>query len=156
MYRNILLAIDVDEPGTWHESLPLAVSLTKCASGHLTLCSVLRDLEALDVQRSPMGYREKLAIIRAKLDGVASTVDELDVAVEVGSGTICGGVLEVAERVSADLIVIASHQPGLSDYVVSANAARVARRAPCSVLVVRGQGADIQGNMIDTASPAPV
>lgn len=156
MYRNILLAIDVDEPGAWHQALSVAVSLTKCFSGHLTLCSVLRDLESLDVQRSPIGYREKLEVIRARLGNLASTIDDLSVDVEVGTGTICGGILEVADRVSADLIVIASHQPGPSDYVVSANAARVARRAPCSVLVVRGDGADIQGNMMNTVSATPV
>jgi hypothetical protein len=50
---------------------------------------------------------------------------------------VCGGVLEVARRVQADLIVLASHVPELKDYLLSANAARVARRAACSVLVVR-------------------
>ena len=37
----------------------------------------------------------------------------------------------------ADVIVIASHDPGLADYLLGSVAARVVRHAHCSVLVVR-------------------
>jgi nucleotide-binding universal stress UspA family protein len=40
--------------------------------------------------------------------------------------------------VNADLIVMASHKPTVTDYLLGANAAHVVRHAGCSVMVVRG------------------
>ena len=142
MYKNILIAVDADEPASWADALPVAADLARCFSARLTVCSVVRDVEAeLEAEWSPIGYREMLELARVRLLELAATLPGLTVDVEVGTGTICGGVLAVAERVQADLIVLASHVPELKDYLLSANAARVARRAACSVLVVRGQAA---------------
>ncbi|NJN06070.1 MAG: universal stress protein [Rhodobacteraceae bacterium] len=55
--------------------------------------------------------------------------------VETGSVYRC--ILEAAENIGADLIVMASHRPEMSDYLVGANASRVVRHARVSVLVVR-------------------
>ncbi len=45
------------------------------------------------------------------------------------------GVSAVAHAV--DCIVIGSHKPGLSDYLLGSTAARVVRHAPCAVHVYR-------------------
>lgn len=153
MYRNILIAVDTDEPDSWADALPLAAELARCFSARLTLCSVVRDIEAeLQAEWSPIGYREMLERARVRLLELAATLSSLTVHVEVGTGTICRGVLEVADRVQADLIVLASHVPELKDYLLSANAAQVARRAACSVLVVRRQAAS--GDRADQAAEA--
>jgi len=48
-------------------------------------------------------------------------------------------VLETAEAVGADLIVMASHQPDeMRDFLVGSKADQVVQRSPVSVLVVRG------------------
>lgn len=138
MYRNILLAMDPDEPDSWSDALPVAARLARCFSADLTFCSVVRDVDAeLEAEWSPIGYREMLDHARVRLLELAATLPDLAPQVEVGTGTVCRGVLDVAERVHADLIVLASHVPEFRDYLLSANAARVARRAACSVLVVR-------------------
>ena len=46
-------------------------------------------------------------------------------------------ILEVAKEKDVDLIIIASHRPGLQDYFLGSTAAKVVRHADCSVLVVR-------------------
>ena len=143
MYKNILIAVDADEPASWADALPVAAGLARCFSARLTLGSVVRDVEAeMEAEWSPIGYREMLELARVRLLELAATLPDLAVDVEVGTGTICRGVVEVAERVQADLIGLASHVPELKDYLLSANAARVARRAACSVLVVRRRAAD--------------
>lgn len=140
MYKSILIAVDADEPALWTDALPVAAEIARRFSARLTLCSVVRDLEAeLEAEWSPIGYREMLELARVELLELAATLPDLAVDVEVGIGSICRGVLEVAGRVQADLIVLASHVPELKDYLLSANAARVARRAACSVLVVRSR-----------------
>ena len=55
----------------------------------------------------------------------------------VAYGTIYKEILEVAQKIDADLIVIGSHRPELKDYLLGPNAARVVRHAARSVLVVR-------------------
>ncbi|HET9639246.1 MAG TPA: universal stress protein [Allosphingosinicella sp.] len=153
MYKNILVAVDADEPDSWADALPVAAVLARCFSARLTLCSVVRDMEAeLQAEWSPIGYREMLELAKVKLLELAATLPDLTVEVEVGTGTVCRGILQVAERVQADLVVLASHMPELKDYLLSANAARVARRAPCSVLVVRRQTAS--GDTADAVADA--
>ena len=60
-----------------------------------------------------------------------------DLEVEIRHGHAYNTILEVAEKENADLIILASHKPGLIDYFIGSNAAKVVRHAKCSVLVVR-------------------
>lgn len=144
MYKQILVAIDVEESSSWKHSLPVAVSLARCFSAKITLCSILRDREvALEAQWSPIAFREMIKIKQAKLDLIARDASFSAIDVDVGVGSIIGGILHVAETSgSTDLIVIHSHHPALRDYFLSGNAVRIARMAPCSVLIVRPEEPD--------------
>jgi nucleotide-binding universal stress UspA family protein len=62
---------------------------------------------------------------------------ELRAQVIVAQGTIYHEIIQTAERLGADLIIMASHRPGLADYLLGPNAARVVRHFKGSVLVVR-------------------
>ena len=55
----------------------------------------------------------------------------------VAHGTIYNEILDYANKVKVNLIVIASHRPELKDYLVGPNAARVVRHANCSTMIVR-------------------
>lgn len=55
----------------------------------------------------------------------------------VFSGAPKDHILRVANDIGADLIVLASHRPNMSTYLLGSNAAAVVRHANCSVLVVR-------------------
>lgn len=139
MYKNILVALDVDEPSSWEHAIPVACALADCFSAHITLCSIVRDSEAaVKAQWSPIAYREMLQNTRAKLDLIGREACGHAVDIQVGTGSISRGILDVADTISADLIVIASHNPEMKDYIFSAHGARIAGRARCSVLVVRG------------------
>jgi nucleotide-binding universal stress UspA family protein len=145
MYTNILVAVDVDDPTESAEALATATTLADCFGSELTICSVVRDLNVIaHGQSMPISYEQLLFETRSKLDTLSHSMGKATAPdVEVGTGTICGGVLEVADRISADLIVLASHRPGVVDYLHAANAARIARRARCSVLVVRAHSASV-------------
>lgn len=139
MYSHILLAIDLDQPGSWEKAMPVALALGRCFAAPITLCTVVPDAEAeLEAEWSAAAYREMIDTARARLRNLARE-QGADMAAEVGLGSIWGGILDTAERVGADLIVLASHKPAMKDYLLGANASRVVRSAPCSVLVVRGQ-----------------
>lgn len=138
MFKNILLALDLDEPSTWSKALPAARALAAAQNARLTLGTVVSDWEAArDAQWSPFGYQRMLDEAELGLRRIAegSGVDPCEA--KVVGGSIGRGILDLAEQIDADLIVLASHRPGLKDYLIGANALHVVRHATCSVLVVR-------------------
>ena len=61
----------------------------------------------------------------------------INASIDVRLGHSYRTILTVADEIEADLIVIASHRPGLEDYFLGSVAAKVVRHAKCSVLVMR-------------------
>ena len=53
------------------------------------------------------------------------------------AGGIYHELLQEAAEWDADLIVVGSHRPVMSDYLLGSNAKTIVRHAQCSVLVVR-------------------
>ena len=142
MYRNILLPLDLDRPDTWTLALSEASSLAKCFSAKITICTVVSAAKALERgEWLPISVEQLLFDAKARLEGVAAAASgEVSCDVEIAAGTISGGVLDIAKRIEADLILLVSHRPAARDYIVAANAIRIARRAPCSVLIARPKG----------------
>nr|MDJ0982980.1 universal stress protein [Kiloniellales bacterium] len=52
-------------------------------------------------------------------------------------GTIYEKIVDAANEIDAEIIVMAAHRPSLKDYLLGPNTARVARHARCSVQIVR-------------------
>ena len=71
-----------------------------------------------------------------KLKSLAASAS-IEVEVEVRVGHPYKTILEVAKEKSAEMIIIASHQPEQQNYFLGSTAAKVVRHATCSVLVVR-------------------
>ncbi len=141
MYKTILLAIDMNEPSSWEKALPVALEQARSGGGKLHIMTVVPDFGmAIVGSFFPADY-EKQALAEAdKALGEfmkENVPAEIEVAHSVGHGTIYKEVLATAERIGVDLIVMASHRPAQSDYLLGPNAARVVRHATCSVLVVR-------------------
>lgn len=139
MYSSILVAIDLDEPSSWSKAVPVAVSLAKCFNARCTLATVVEDSYlAREAQWSSIGVREILSTADARLSLLAENLrGEALMETKVVTGTIGGGILDLADQVEADLIVLASHRPAMKDWLIGANASRVVRHSRCSVLVVR-------------------
>lgn len=140
MYSRILVPIDLDEPSSWEKAVPVGLSLAKSFSADITLCTVVPDRVAVEegAQWTRLSYQALLESTEARLVSLADKLrGETPMSVQVGSGNICGGILDIAEQLRVDLIVLASHRPAMKDWLIGANAARVVRHARCSVLVVR-------------------
>lgn len=61
----------------------------------------------------------------------------IDAEIELRSGPPAREILSCAKEQGADLIIIASHRPDFSNYLLGSTADRVVRHAVCSVLVRR-------------------
>jgi nucleotide-binding universal stress UspA family protein len=141
MYRNILLPVDLSDEHSWRKALPTAIALRAAFQAQLHVMTVVPDFGLPMVgQFFPEGYEAKAhQHVAAELEAfVAQQVPE-DVTARriVATGKIYQQILRVAKEVGADLIVMGSHHPELSDYLLGPNAARVVRHADCSVMVVR-------------------
>lgn len=59
------------------------------------------------------------------------------VQLHIAEGSPKDKILEIAKTLPADMIIISSHRPDITTYLLGSNAAAVVRHAECSVLVVR-------------------
>ena len=141
MYKDILLAVDVQDPEDQMKAVGTAAEYAKAFGSTLHVISVVPDYGlAIVGSYFPPDHEEKtLAMAKENLQAFCDKhlPEGIEVQHIVGHGRIYQEVLRYAEEVGADLIVMASHKPGLEDYLVGPNAERVMRHASCSVLVVR-------------------
>lgn len=141
MYKDILLAVDVQDPEDQMKAVGTAAEYAKAFGSTLHVIAVVPDYGMTLVGTYfPPDHEEKM-LEQAKENLVAFCDRHIPEGVKVqhivGHGRIYQEVLRYAEELGADLIVMASHKPGLEDYLVGPNAERVMRHASCSVLVVR-------------------
>lgn len=149
MYEHVLVPIDIQHRSSWERALPAAVQAARESGARLHVLTVVPDMFAgvdwryairgeqhgsIDYDRSELMTQAKERLQELVAGHVPETVDT---EVLVRHGTIYEEILEAADEVGADLIVMASHRPSLKDYLIGPNAARVVRHARCSVQIVR-------------------
>lgn len=141
MYKDILLAVDVEDSEDQMKAVNTAAEYAKAFGSTLHVMTVVPSYGmSMVATYFPPDHEEK-AMAHAK-ESLHAFCDKhipegIDIQHIVGHGRIYQEVLRYAEKIGADLIVMASHKPGLEDYLVGPNAERVMRHANCSVLVVR-------------------
>lgn len=141
MFKKVLLAVDLNEPGSWKRALPAALEL--CGTDKATL-HVITVMPGIDPSISPYfpedANRKMLETAAEDLRRFVkeNVPREVKAKAIVAQGSIYRQILDAAERVDADVVVMASHKPDVTDYLLGANAAHVVRHCPRSVLVVRG------------------
>jgi len=138
MYDTILIAAALfDEGRTTRTMIEKAREMLN-PGGRIVLVHVLDEIPkyaAAHVPRTQLTEHQRN--VRDQLEAIASTVEGVKTEAVVRSGMASAGILGTAKEKNADLIVIASHKPGLSDYFIGSTAARVVRHAETSVLVLR-------------------
>ena len=139
MIKTILVPIDLAQKEAGAAALDLAQDLAKTHRSRLVLLNVVAHVPGYVAAQLPKGFREQaLADTDADLKEFATAHglgESADVVVREGHAST--EILEHANKIGADMIVIASHDPGLADYLLGSVAARVVRHAHCSVLVAR-------------------
>ena len=138
MYKNILVPIDLAHKETAGPMISDALALAG-KDAKLTLLYVMPDIPGIVSAHLPAGSTDKAkASAEAELRELARNSganDNIEALTSVGPPH--HNILETAKQDDIDLIVIASHQPEFSDYLLGSVAAKVVRHAPCSVHVIR-------------------
>ena len=141
MYKNILLAIDLNDEASCGKPLLSAVELARTFGARLHVLTVVRDVEAvLQAKAATLGYDLIATDLEKRIAALIRRVNASDLNPNIlvtHGASIYAEILGVAEEAGADLVVIGSHRPAMKDYLLGTNAARVVRHARCSVLVAR-------------------
>ena len=142
MTDHILCAIDLNHAEREAELLRAASQLAGFYNASLSVVTVVPDYGM-----SIVGSYFKEGTMRAAVDAANERLHEFvkDTLPDAGQvqhivevGTAYEMILEGIRRTNADLVIIGAHKPDLVDSLQGPNSARVARQAPCSVLVYRG------------------
>ena len=136
MYESILVPIDLAHREVGQAMIKRAVALSG-GGAKITLLHVIGDIPAYAQSYLPEGQlQENLEETRKTLKSLADSVDvKADLVVRYGSPSPV--ILDEADERDVDLIIIASHHPGIKDYLIGSTASRVVRHADCSVLITR-------------------
>lgn len=136
MYKNIVVAVDLSHGEAGKALLQNAAALVD-EGGVIRMLHVLEDVPSYIAAELPRDLNDRRQA-EAKVElGVLAGETGASVETEIRTGAAASQILQCAEDTAADLIMIASHRPGLSDYFIGSTAARVVRHAQCSVLISR-------------------
>ena len=140
MFSSVLVPVDLAAADATR-ALAAAAHVAETNKATLHVLTVVPDFgmsivgsyfEAGFEQKAIKEAGEKLrAFVSENLPG------HLSAQTHVGHGPIYHEIIETADRLGCDVIVMAAHRPDLKDYLLGPNAARVLRHASQSVLVVR-------------------
>jgi nucleotide-binding universal stress UspA family protein len=140
LFKTLLVPVDVTETDTAMPAIDRAAAMAAASEGSVRLIYVISVV--------PMNYMEfatpdflddQQKAAERELDAIAAKIalPPERVSTLVRMGSIYHEVLDEAEKIRADLVVVGSHRPSMRTYLLGSNAGTIVRHATCSVLVVR-------------------
>ncbi|QBF30299.1 universal stress protein [Thalassococcus sp. S3] len=135
MYNTILVPIAFDDEHDISGPLKLA-KLLATPEAEITLLHVMEHIPSYAISYLPPDYLVKSRdAIAAELTRLADTLPNARGAVVEGHAGRT--ILDWAASHNPDLIIVASHRPGMQDLLLGSTAAQIVRHAKCAVHVVR-------------------
>jgi nucleotide-binding universal stress UspA family protein len=143
MYKQILVPVDLSDPELAKPAIATAVMMVNQSGGTVRLINIMPLTPVMLAEYVPPDFEaqqrksaeEALTIVAGE-----TGLDAARVSAAVRQGGIYQEILEEANAMKADLIVMTSHRPqrpAVRTYFLGSNAGHVVRYAKCSVLVVR-------------------
>lgn len=139
MFTKIMVPVDLEHADKMGKALRTAADLAQCYDAHLCFVAVSGKVPNR-VAPSPEKFAAELNMFareqgdRLGVETSSLAKSSVDPAVELDDK-----LLEAIEETDADLVVMASHVPGVADrlHLISSNAAWIVKHADVSVFVVR-------------------
>jgi universal stress protein F len=136
MFKTILVPIDMAHVVEGKANIDIAAQHASTGA-KIILLNVVEEIPTWAAAELPSHLMDdSMKRAQAELKAIANTTG-MSMEVVIRSGHSYKTILEVAKESQAELIIIASHQPGLQDYFLGSTAAKVVRHATCSVMVMR-------------------
>ncbi|TQM91857.1 MAG: universal stress protein [Roseinatronobacter sp.] len=137
MFSKILVPVDLAHRDTLSKAVAFACNTAREHKADICFVSVSGELPS-EIARSSGEYGEKLQeFADRKAEEYAITVTALNLSSPDPAAEVDRKLLKAIEDTGADLVVMASHQPGLMEYIFSSHGGYIAAHAKVSVFVVR-------------------
>lgn len=137
MFKNIAVPFDLAHPEKQVKAVNAAADLAKHYGSSLTLVGVTSNTPS-STAHTPEEYAEKLnefAATQSEKYGVtfqAHSAVSVDVSVDLEKK-----LNKAIHEIGADLIVMASHEPGFRDFLFRSHSGNLATHTDLSVMIVR-------------------
>ena len=137
MYQTIAVPVDLEHVDRLPKALRTAVDLAKHYGATLHYVAATTETPG-PLAHNPAEFQAKLeAFAKSEaeqhgIDAKAKMIVSLDMTIDLDKQ-----LRQAFEEVGADLVVMASHIPGIKDHLFSSNAGWIANYSPMSVFIVR-------------------
>ncbi|NVK16785.1 MAG: universal stress protein [Rhodobacteraceae bacterium] len=137
MFSKIMVPVDLAHAARLDRALQMASDLAHLYKAEVVFVGVTTS-QPSSMAHNPQEFAAKLNSFAAeqadkrRITASGHAVVSHDPAVDMEDA-----LLKACSDIGAELIVMASHVPSVSDYLFHAHGGRVAEKAPVSVLVVR-------------------
>ncbi len=137
MYRTIAVPVDLEHVDRLEKALRTAVDLAEHYGATLHFVGATTETPG-PLAHNPAEYQAKLeAFAKSKaeqhgIDARAKMIVSLDMTIDLDKQ-----LRDTFAEIDADLVVMASHIPGIKEHLFSSNAGWIASYSPMSVFIVR-------------------
>jgi nucleotide-binding universal stress UspA family protein len=137
VFKHIMVPVDLAHAGQLDKALTCAADLAKLYSAKVTYVAVTAATPG-SVAHNPKEFAEKLSAFadgEAAAHGISASAHAItshDPAVDLDPT-----LLRAVSDTGADLVVMGSHVPNITDYIWPSNGGTVAAHAKVTVMVVR-------------------
>jgi nucleotide-binding universal stress UspA family protein len=139
--KEILAPTDLTKDS--RKGLRYATALAKHFNAKLTILHVIEGLHSWDHgpggKPLPEDDFQKLQVAGQKLSEIVEDIKKEHPAVEATEvvGSVCSHIVEFATLLKSDLIVVSTHNyPWFKRLMTGSDAEKIARHAPCPILIV--------------------
>lgn len=137
MYKKIMVPVDLAHVERLEKAIATATDLGKHYGIPICVAGVTAETPT-EVAHSPKEFGQKLREFGAGLSAAHGLdIDTVVYASHDPAVDLDQTLIRAAQENGADLIVMASHMPGLREHIFASNAGAVASHAKVSVFVVR-------------------
>jgi nucleotide-binding universal stress UspA family protein len=137
MYNKIMIPVDLGHTEQLGKALTVAADLAKSYGAEAHIVGVTMSAPT-EIAHTPSEFSEKLSAYAAEQSNALGVTFKPHTELSHDPTIDLDDVLaNAAKSMGADLIVMASHIPGMAEYVFSSNAGYVASHSSLSVFVVR-------------------
>ena len=139
MFKTVLVPVDLAHIADGSTMIEQARKIAEHNDCKMLLLNVVPVMPPYIAEGLPSGLHEQvMSRVQSELGQLAKKYDlPATTRILVRHGSPAQEILKAATECEVDLIAIASHRPGWSDFVLGSVAGSVVRHARCSVSVLR-------------------
>ncbi len=138
MFTKIMVPVDLGHPDTQARALQCAADLANAHGARVCYVGVTTETPG-PLGHTPAEFAKKLEAFAGEQAARHGLKAEHEVVISHDPTTdIDDRLLDAVDKTKADLVVMATHKPGVGDYIWPSNGGKIAAHAEASVFLVRG------------------